>query len=139
MKKLIFKNIPQLIALVKRYESITQEEIDNADITGIETYHGRLNPLANALTGFGKMTTCTLCIAILGEDAIKEDDASSLDCSKCVYHELQPNAYKYSCIEVAKETYDAIDKSSEVDLLKAYRNRAKAIRKAFKEYDINFD
>ena len=94
--------------LAIRYQSITLDEIKNA-IPG-------LTEKPSVLTGFGKTRTCTLCIA------------TKLNCSLCIYTSL--HSVCHCCNDYNKKTYDDIEKyKSDVDLLKAFRNRAKHITK----------
>lgn len=94
--------------LVIRYQSITLEEIKNI-------YHSSLE-VPYTLTGFGATTTCTLCIAA------KEN------CSLCIYTSLYERYH--CCINYNEKTYDDIeDYKSDEDLLQAFRNRAKHIKR----------
>lgn len=110
------QNIPEFIALIKRYESITLEEIEQNPFI-----NGDLG--AQKLTGFGNNNTCTLCISVKNE------------CQKCVYEG------RFSCIQdKLEDSYYAI-KAAETpeELFYAFRNRAKVLREFAKTKGIEID
>ncbi len=101
-------NRNEVRSLIDRYRSITRDEVDlfgSADGIGI------IPPglwIANKLTGFGQMETCTLCRAV-GDD-----------CALCFY------GYRRGCSAGdSKKTYDDIrDAKSADELLAAFKARA---------------
>jgi hypothetical protein len=94
--------------LVIRYQSITLEEIKNTEPGHTGKPH--------VLTGFGRDKTCTLCIAVKDY------------CSLCIYTSLH-GAY-HCCNDYNEKTYVEIDEyKSDEDLLQAFRNRAKHIKR----------
>lgn len=98
------KNTRACKRLIKRYESITLEEIKMMR----DTLHTNDMPLvAQELTGFGKKEACTLCLAIDG------------DCYKCVH--------KTGCTH--DDTYIGILAAiNPKQLLKAFRARAEYLK-----------
>ncbi len=107
------KNIKEFQALVERYETITLDEIkEEWEKFGCNT--------ANALTGYGDIHTCTLCRAV------------RLECEECVHGS---NA-KLMCAPCSQqETYRAIhDAETAGELLSAFRDRAKYLRKTYPQY-----
>ena len=109
MKKNV-KNLPEFKALIERYDTITLQEIEDVltDVAWPED-------AKQQLTGFGKHSTCTLCIA-----AGRTGDWGET-CKGCVYHG------DMGCLR--HKTYDMICKAeTPEELLKAYRARAKYMR-----------
>ena len=101
------KNLKEFKELIERYESITLEEIE--EVWGDNSCG---ESVAQELTGFSGVKTCTLCKSVRS------------NCSECVYKE-RGWCYK----SVNKETYYAIsDASTPTELLEAFRNRAKHMR-----------
>lgn len=104
------KNIKAFQQLIQRYETITLKEIKEMEKPNIS-----YSKVAHGLTGFGSKLSCTLCQAV------------NDNCCECVYRlsfgcfSLTPNlssSYKKICdAETAKQ------------LLSAFRNRAKVMRK----------
>jgi hypothetical protein len=107
-------NLNEFKALIKRYKTITIDEIE-------EKYCD-----ANELTGFGKHSTCTLCQAVPWNMDKKNFPPS---CRRCVY----PG--NLGCIK--HKTYIAIeeaeDTNSPEELLAAYRARAEYMEGLIKE------
>ena len=100
------KNIKEARSLIKRYETITLEEIHGAFVSEKNTYIAK-----KLLTGFGSLGTCTLCIRV-----------SSL-CYDCIYEREKACMYGNN-----EKTYNAIENAkTPEELLEAYRNRAKHI------------
>jgi len=101
------KNEKAFRKLRKRYESITLEEIEGVSLC-YGKYLGR--KVANKLTGFGSVKSCTLC--------------QGVECKECVYGSVLA-----CCNGRSRETYYAIAQAilPEV-LLKAFRARAKHMR-----------
>lgn len=116
------KNIKEFQALVKRYETITLDEIvvdyiENPRSKDIEWQ----NSNAQRLTGFGSKKTCTLCVKV----------DNPLFCEGCVY-----TIEKSSCISGGNsKTYCRIcNADTPRKLLNAYRARAKHLRKTYPQY-----
>ena len=118
------KNLKEFKELIIRYETITLEEIkkewnirkdvgENEDV-GYYTIQ--------KLTGFGSPWCCTLCQAAKTVNDI-------VCCDDCVYGE------SYGCFHNENEkTYQKIeDAKTPKGLLTAIRNRAKHLRKSYKE------
>ena len=107
------KNIKEFKALVKRYENITIEEIeDKAELLGCGFNMG---DLAKELTRFGYTSSCTLCLKV------KEQ------CNLCVYGGCM------KCLDHI--SYDKISGSKSTEqLLKAFRARAEYLRKTYSQY-----
>jgi hypothetical protein len=106
-------NIKEFNDLIKRYESITLKEIievwdiyESADI------------VANKLTGFGSLFSCTLCYA------------TGANCGYCVY------GSDFACIKHHnRKTYNAInDADTPQKLLTAFKNRAEHMRNTYPQY-----
>jgi len=105
------KNLPEFKALILRYESITENEI-NPLIDVFEKEFGTglfyANSIAKVLTGYGSPETCTLCQAV------------DIDCSKCMYENY------HGCVNT---TFDMIyHADSTEELLSAFKARAKYMR-----------
>ncbi len=110
------KNIKEFQALVKRYETITLEEIENA-------WGKYSDGVARKLTGFGLYSTCTLCLAV---ERTWQNDA----CSDCVYGEYLGCTRKNNL-----NTYYAfLELETPEQLLTAFRNRAEHLRKTYPQY-----
>lgn len=106
-------NIKEFQELVKRYETITLDEIiEKWDID-----------VAELLTGHGSNTTCTLCIAVNrgGDNSV---------CFNCVYQmPLGCNS------DFNADTYFKIHEArTPEELLLAYRARAEHLRKTYPQY-----
>lgn len=110
------KNIKEFQALVKRYETITLEEID-------EQWYYNEN-IARDLTGIGSPHTCTLCLAV------GRVESGLCDCSSCVYNKF------YGCVQGENsESYDnIIEAESPEGLLSAFHARAEHLRKTYPQY-----
>jgi len=115
------KNIKEFQALVKRYETITLDEIK-------EVWNGKYCNPARGLTGFGSKSTCSLCNAALKV------------CVFCVYgpahYDSDGELESFACVGHENfESYEGIDNASTPkELLLAYRNRAKHLRKTYSQY-----
>jgi hypothetical protein len=120
LKTIEMKNLEEFKKLIERYETITIEEIRKEWKNNDEGWETAQN-----LTGFGGTGTCTLCKAV-GID--KNELFSNPNCSECVYEE------DYGCIHGNNEkTYNKIEESkTPKGLLTAFRNRAKHLRKTYK-------
>lgn len=113
------KNLKEFKALIKRYETITLEEIEDN-----WTMPNKLTPFtANMLTGFGSLNSCTLCKKVY------------TDCSECVYWNKDSYSFNYACNEGNnRETYLAIAWSATPEqLLTAFRSRAAHMREVLKQ------
>jgi hypothetical protein len=114
------ENKQEFIMLVKRYESVTLEEIqpiwDSQEDIGYCAIR-----VAEHLTGFGSKSTCTLCKPINGV------------CSKCIYG---GRGYRFGCINSQNnKTYSGIENAETAEeLLDAFRKRAKHLRKKYSKY-----
>jgi hypothetical protein len=115
------KNIPEFIALIHRYETITLKEIKE-ELKLQESLFAAEN-----LTGFGDSKTCTLCIAV------------KKDCNECVYN----NHGSFGCLCYNKKFDDSYyrirNAKTARKLFNAYHNRAKVLREFAKEKNINID
>ena len=102
------KNLNEFKALKKCYETITLKEIERA-------YSESILNVPQYLTGYGNITTCTLCtsVATSGGDF----------CKNCVYVKLT----KFSCNDGKNEkTYLKIyGANTPKELFDAYKARAK--------------
>lgn len=107
------KNIVQFRNLVKKYETITLDEIEKAF-----NKHKTRTFAKQILTGFGRCKTCTLCKKV------------NNICNLCVY------TTDFGCLDKHnEETYDMINNAILPEqLLKAYRTRAKHLRKAYPQH-----
>lgn len=113
------KNIPEFITLIKRYESITLEEVESNYEGGIFSGYD----IANRLTGFGNTSTCSLCLA------------TCHNCIECVYGKNK------GCVKgiFAKSSDDIENSDSPKELLNAFRNRAKVLRQYAASIGINIE
>ena len=102
------KNLKEFKALIKRYESITLEEIKEDKFESHFT--------AQKLTGFGNPSTCTLC--------------QLFNCHNCIYLIKTESG----CLSgINKKTYRRIsDAITPVKLLNAFRARAKHMKTLLK-------
>ena len=111
-------NVQAFKALIRRYESITLEEIK-------QNWEGDGDDTMRVLTGFGHKIKCTLCQAAGYIQFI----GNIPDCTKCLYTLVQSAAHLYECMR-GSETYQNIEKASTPEeLLKAVRQRAQYMRK----------
>ena len=96
------KNLKEFKALIKRYESITLEEIKKA---------GNIHFAPDKLTGFGTSDTCTLC---------------KIECFECVYH---VNTENHCNDGINQKTYrEIVYADTPTKLLNAFRARAKHMK-----------
>lgn len=112
------ENIPEFIALIKRYESITLEEI----LSKYDTDFFNSVEIAERLTGFGSGETCTLCTSV------------ESTCSICVYNKVGHEG----CHEgEMNPSYNLIwDAEDAHYLLEAFKKRAIAMREYAKKINI---
>ena len=105
------KNLKEFKALIKRYETITLEEITK------EFRRHKYWTVANELTGFGATQKhCTLC------------EAAERNCSNCVYGK------ESSCMDGknGKTYYRITNANTPLKLRNAYRARAKHMKTLIK-------
>lgn len=117
------ENLKEFKELIKKYESITLEDINNANISEYDSNDspfGRFK--AEELTGFSSLG-CTLCVPI------------KVNCSLCVWEGLDNN---FPCCDGDNEpTYNNIYYAKDDEqLLKAFKERAKYMRKVLNDKDI---
>jgi hypothetical protein len=122
------KNIPEFIALKKKYESITHHDIENITPYTTMSQYGFI--IANALTGFGDNRTCTLCLRV------------KVDCNECVYSKLNGVFWVgEGCRrDVMEYSYFMIRETHNKEcLIKAFKTRAEAMRKYAELFNIKID
>ena len=120
-------NKKEFLALIERYETIELDEI-KAKMVELGFKNGfnivAINPVTNALTGFGEYSTCTLCIPL-------RNNTYSIECDKCMWIILTE---KRCCCDENKETYIRIaNANTAVKIRNACRARAKYMRKVLGE------
>lgn len=127
------RNRKEFTELAERYETITIEEIGEANL---EDPYYRARTLED-LTGFGSTRTCRLCKAIDPETG--EPFIMSYACKDCAwtYTNWGVNADAYPCLSGGNaKTYNGICDARKADvLLKGYRARAKRMRTILKRTD----
>lgn len=114
------RNIKAAIALARRYNTISIEEIRDLWKTYPPTMlNSRSYLVAGKLTGFGNFNTCNLCRTVKG------------GCGKCIY-----GGFTF-CIDGSKRvklTYNAIENAKgPTSLLRAFKNRAKFIKSVLRK------
>lgn len=101
--------------LVKKYRSITREELAKVYASICEEESNEMRDVLQEITGFGSLSKCSLCTAIV------EDNIQYSACPYCIYW----NFRDFAAPCVYHETYEAIEKSKNLDeLMEAIRNRA---------------
>ena len=111
------RNIKEAKALIKRYRSITLDEIKKA-FKGPQQGSFKFDTAKKELTGFGNYVGCTLC-----------DSWLFPNCLSCIY-KLDNNCLKGKNME----TYDSIlCAETPTELRNAYHKRADHIEKLLKE------
>lgn len=114
-------NIKEFKDLIEKYEKITLEEIQKIwkNYSDNSAFVGTGADIAPLLTGFGSLSTCTLC------RAVKEC------CTECVYFRKRREDFMYCCNTGRNaKTYDAIKNAKTPEkLLEAFRKRAKNMKK----------
>jgi hypothetical protein len=120
------KNLKEFKALKKRYETITLEEIKKTgtfmqDLKSI--YDVSVISTVNELTGFGSMSTCTLCIA------------AKNTCDACIWRRRG----RESCAnEDQAKTFNRIRNARcPKQLLEALHNRAKYMQTIIDKIESN--
>ena len=118
-------NLPEYIELIKRYETITIEEIKEKNCD------------KELLTGFGNMDHCSLCKSAK-ELEIKLRAIDYWECNFCFWKLSISRANKFYCFTGKNQkSYDAIILSrTSKQLLLAYRNRAKHMRSVLEKLNI---
>ncbi len=104
------KNLKEFKALIKRYESITLEEIEEKEVCSYIS-----SSVVKELTGFGSDLTCPLCKAVKRK------------CSICVYGK---KVSFFGCLyNENTKTYDRIESANTpLKLRNAFRARAKHMK-----------
>jgi len=131
------KNIPEFIALIKKYESITKEDIEGIDISVIADDNGSnifefdAHHIMYKLTGYGYSSSCTLCKSIDRNCTIcvypRTNQYTDLDCFFCTHGENS-------------DTYYAIGEAETIhSLLKAITLRAAHMRDLCKRLNIQIN
>jgi len=107
-------NKKEFVERVQRYETISLKEIKEEWLIN-DDKNGHY--VAQALTGFGRNNTCTICRAV------------NSNCNICVY-----GGY-YGCISNKNvDTYNGINNAETPrQLLNRFRKRAKHMRETYKE------
>jgi hypothetical protein len=110
------KNIEEFKALVEIYENITLVKIK--EIWHNESYFNVRN-----ITGFGDISTCTLCRKV-------KATIVNYRCENCVYE------ISLGCLSFRNKVsyYRIINAQTPRQLLAAFRNRAKHLRKTYPQY-----
>lgn len=120
-------NIKAFKALILKYESITEEDIEKA-----EKEHQPLF-IAQSLTGFGYNSTCTLCLEARKLACI---DNSNIYCEYCIWnkHEHLTKDYirGYSCINNNNNLTWRLIYFNPTNIHN-YKNRAKLMREVLKK------
>ena len=115
------KNLKEFKKLIKRYQTITLEEI-------IGAYKVSPTAAPNILTGYGDVTTCKLCRATT--------ETETPQCDLCVYKATSSSlihTHNYCVTGINSPTYDDIDEAeTPEELLTAYRERAKHMKTILK-------
>lgn len=123
------KNIEEFQALVKRYETITLEEI-NKEWNLVKPTPSWTIVVARRLTGFGSIFSCTLCLRVYAVSR-----SNSNPCRYCVYDD-NVNGICVPCMKGAHtKTYkDIANAPTPRKLFNAYRRRAKFLRLTYPQY-----
>lgn len=109
------RNLEAAERLVKKYRSITREELAKVYASICEEESNEMRDVLQEITGFGSLSKCSLCTAIV------EDNIQYSACPYCIYR----NFRDFAAPCVYHETYKAIEKSKNFDeLMEAIRNRA---------------
>ena len=119
-------NIEEFKALVNRYESITLGEVERAiDICPIRPLSLEA---ANHLTGFGSISTCTLCV--------KSYIASADDngCKYCIYTNRSKRSVECRYGKNRKSYDDIVNSTTTLELFTAFKKRAIHLRKRYSKY-----
>jgi hypothetical protein len=105
------------IDLIKRYETITLEEIQE-----------KWETMGNAITGFGSPSTCTLCHEYM--DPVD-------GCLPCPWVSL--TGHTCSGFKNSHTYSDIYDVGNVLDLLTAYRKRAEYMKQVLKLNNIEYE
>ena len=84
--------------LVKKYRSITREELAKVYASICEEESNEMRDVLQEITGFGSLSKCSLCTAIV------EDNIQYSACPYCIYR----NFRDFAAHCVYHETYEAI-------------------------------
>jgi len=122
-------NMEEFKKLRKRYKELSK---NTKTIKSARDFNESWTETKEHLTGFSRLQTCILCTAVYDhyvQDAV---------CQRCVWYAV--DGMGASCNgPTAGKTFDAISKADTVeDLQKAYKDRAKLMKKVIKWID-NFD
>ena len=134
MRKLTVKHLNAVRKLIKRYNSISLEEIKEQWPSIRRTqfgdypndfFHGKA--VAHSLTGFGSSADCTLCISV------------HQDCNSCIHNMNYAPIYNphAGCVDNATSChtmYAIEDAKNANQLLKAFKARANYLQKILDEY-----
>lgn len=121
---MIPKNIKAAEELIEKYESITLEDINTFKSDDLQ-----FDEIANKITGFGYVKSCTLCKVVNKRDKMFNPEY----CKLCIYG--FNNKIFMPCFKgYNKYTYYNIEKAHTAKgLLNAFKARAKHIRKLLKD------
>jgi len=125
--------------LVKRYESITIDEIKKARMQN-SGYNGEWMNIEDLvkLTGFGYSKTCTLCRATTSVIIVGSSRYPGyVNCTKCVYQGKTQASHPCNRFENEKTYLAILNNKSARGLLTAFRNRAKHIKKILEKLNEN--
>ena len=102
--------------LIERYNSITIDDVENANPSAI--FSGRL--VANSITGYSSTRDCILCSACTTDN--------SLNCRICIYSSIWD---AHHCVEGcnSKSYHEIYHAKTPEELVAAFRNRAAHITK----------
>ena len=118
-------NIIEFKDLIKRYESITLEELTNPKLRLLGS-----RAIMNYLTGFGDYETCTLCVKA-EELSIEVYGNIFATCNFCIWTTTDNFCY-YGKNE---QTYSAIwEARNREKLFEAVKKRAEHMKKVLQEY-----
>ena len=117
------QNIKEAEELLIKYRSITLEYLNS-----MSTIH--TEDKLKTITGFGSLTTCTLCVALGGDYC---------DCNNCIYSIItDDDIVCYCCNDIAEDTYNNIlSAKSDEELIIAINNRANFLESILKRIKDN--
>lgn len=119
------KNLDAARRLVKKYRSITREELESNAHEDDDYWHEELS----RITGFGSLRNCCLC----NECGYEAGDP---DCTGCLYSWNKDNVNKFSVPCINQYTYCATYIAESLDeLYEAIQNRADFIENLIKEIE----
>lgn len=143
MAKRMIVNIPEAKELVKRYRSVTREEVESVvrelarpSYSSVEDeFAYREADVKKTLTGFGDQRTCTLCIEC--KEEIKRMRSRQSICDHCLYNR---HACRHGRCDTGtnRRTHEAVKRATTIDkYIKAIRARADLIEQTVKELEEN--